>query len=354
VTVGLLEGREEQEWASYAASHPDATIYHSLGWRDVTVEGLGHAAYLLRARAASGAICGILPLYFVKGIYGRRLVSVPMRDRAGVLSNDDDTAVALIRRGAELSAELRCQYLELKQLRRLPATVTRHLDLQEVEHWVTTRIDLSIGRDKIWSLLDRDAVRWAIRKAEKSGVRMELDNSVAGIDRFYDIFSSARTRMGIPPFPRSLFRAIGRHILDQGKGCLHFAMVGDRPVNGMISFYSGDTFLPAYAAPQRHVDKRYYPSEVMFWHTIEWASQNGFAVYDFGADSPHQEGLLRFKRKWGGVPLGVATYFHTAGRLRLPKMDSSDAKYALARRIWSRLPLGASRALGAWVTRQLS
>jgi FemAB-related protein (PEP-CTERM system-associated) len=354
VNVGALQAEEETDWSTYAAAHRDASIYHSLNWRDVTVEGFGHEPYLLRARNASGKISGILPLYLVKGIYGRRLVSVPMRDRAGVLSDDDESAIALVRQAEALSRELRCRYLELKHLHRLSPAITEPLSLTGVEHWVTTRVDLSIGRDQLWSRLDRDFVRWAIRKAEKSGVRMELDNSTAGIERFYDIFSRTRTRMGIPPFPLALFRAIGRHILERGRGALHFAMVGNQPVNGMISFYSGDTFLPAYAAPQRHVEKKYYPSEVMFWHTIEWASQNGFKTYDFGADSPHQAGLLRFKRKWGGVPAALVSYFYVSGSHAVPQMDSSDAKYNYMRRVWSRFPLAVSRSLGPWVTRQLS
>jgi hypothetical protein len=131
-------------------------------------------------------------------------------------------------------------------------------------------------------------------------------------------------------------------------------MVEDQPVNGMISFFSGDTFLPAYAAPQRHVDKKYYPSESMFWHTIEWAAGHAFKVYDFGADSPLQEGLLRFKRKWGGVPTPLVSYFHAAHSAKIPSADSSDPKYGYLRRTWAQFPLPVSRALGAWVTRQLS
>lgn len=353
-SIGLLQSNEEEEWAAYVNTHPHASIYHTLNWRNVTVEGFGHTPYHLRARDASGAISGILPLYLVKGLYGRRLVSVPMRDRAGVLSHDDATAIGLVQRAADLSADLRCRYVELKQLHRLPATVVQALGLKEMEHWITTRVDLSIGADKIWRLLDKDAVRWAIGKAERSGVRVEVDNSQDGIDRFYVLFSQTRTRMGIPPFPKALFDAIGRHILDHHRGSLHFAVVGNQPVNAMISLYSGSTFLPAYAAPQRHVDRKFYPSEVMLWHTISWAAQNGFSTYDFGADSPRQEGLLRFKRKWGGVPTPLVSYFHLRGGVRIPELDSSSAKYDHVRNLWSRLPVPVSKALGAWVTRQLS
>ncbi len=354
MNVGLLEPGEEAKWEAFVSSRPQATIYHSLAWRNVTVEGLGHTPKYLRATSAAGEITGVLPLFVVGGLWGRRLVSVPMRDRAGVLADDDASTGALVSRAVALRTELRCDYLELKQFGTLPADVVAAHRLQRVEHWVTTRIDLTVGRDRLWTALDRDAVRWAINKARRSGVRVVEDSSPEGIERFYELFSRTRTRMGIPPFPPGLFRAIHRHIIMAGKGNLVLATVGDEAVNAMVSFFSGTSFLPAYAAPQRSVDKRFYPSESVFWHTIEWAVANGFTTYDFGADSPRQEGLLRFKRKWGGVPMPIPSYFQVREGKRLPEFDSSKSTFDAARRVWARLPLGLSKRLGAVVTRQLS
>jgi hypothetical protein len=277
-----------------------------------------------------------------------------MRDRAGVIANDGETARALIDHAVELTKSLRCRTLELKQFEPFQAEVEAGSRLHRQDHWITTRVDLTVGRDRLWKALDRDAVRWAIGRAGRAGVRIVRDDSLQGIDRFYELFSLTRTRMGIPPFPRELFHAIHRNIISHGMGQLHFGEAGKETINGMISFLSGNTFLPAYAAPQRTTAREHYPSETMFWHTMEWAALNGFAYYDFGADSPLQTGLLQFKKKLGGVQRVLPGYVYVRHGKAPAASDSSSSRYHAARRIWARLPLGLSKVAGAFVTRHLS
>jgi lipid II:glycine glycyltransferase (peptidoglycan interpeptide bridge formation enzyme) len=159
--------------------------------------------------------------------------------------------------------------------------------------------------------------------------------------------------MGIPPFPKSLFLAIWRHLIAQGKANLFLVWKDTEPVNGLISLLSKDAFIPAYAAPQ-NAWRKYYINEAMFWHSIEWAASQGFGFYDFGADSPRQTGLLQFKKKWGGVEHPMFYYFFLNGPEALPNFDSSAATYSLARKAWAKLPVPVSRMMGNWVTRQLS
>lgn len=351
--VDLVQSGDIPGWDAYAAAHLDGTIYHTLAWRSVTEEGLGHAPYYLVARGATGTVRGILPLFLVTGLFGRRLVSVPMRDRAGLLADEPDIASLLLEHAATLTRELRCSYLELRSLAGLDPDLERDHHLHCERQWITTRIDLAPGKDLLWKALDRDAIRWAINRARKHEVLVESDDTPSGADQFYELFARTRRGMGIPPFPRELFRAIHRHIISQGKGNLFFVKKDNTALNGLISFFSRDAFVPAYAAPQ-NAYRKLYPSEVIFWHTIEWAAEHGFRTYDFGADSPRQTGLLWFKKKWGGVQQSMHYHFLLNGRATPPNFDSSSPVYNLARRVWSNLPLPMSKRLGTWVTRQLS
>jgi CelD/BcsL family acetyltransferase involved in cellulose biosynthesis len=298
-------------------------------------------------------VIGILPLFLVRGLYGRRLVSVPMRDRAGVVASSRAVMHALLRRAIALTGELDCRYLELKSLEPLDHDVASELGLRLHRHWITTRIDLTPGPEALWRALDRDFVRWAIGKARRSGVTVAVHEDPDGPELFHELFVRTRTAIGIPPFSPRLFRAIWQHLVSAGRANLFVARAGAEPINAMINFLSGDTFLPAYAAPQ-NAWRKSYPSETMFWATMEWAARQGFRRYDLGADSPEQEGLLAFKRKWGGVHHTMSTYYHLRGNAQPPVLDSSSRQYALARRVWAHLPAVVARPLGAWVTRQLS
>jgi FemAB-related protein (PEP-CTERM system-associated) len=351
--VDFLKPEEASAWDSFVEQHPDGNIYHTLAWKAVTEEGLGHRAYYLRALSAAGEIVGVLPLFLVRGLFGRRLVSVPMRDRGGLLARDAESAKSLVARAVELSRELGCGYLELRSLTPMDSEVVRATGLRCDEHWVTTRVDLTPGCEQLWKALDRNAIRWAINNAKRKGVRVEMDLSAGGVATFYKLFVRTRTEMGIPPFPRSLFEAIWRNLIARGKANLFVVWKDDQPIHALISFFSKDTFIPAYAAPQ-NAWRKYYPSECAIWQTIEWAAEQGYRSYDFGADSPRQTGLLWFKKKWGGVPQPICYYYWLNGRTGLPNADSSSPAYSLVRKAWSLLPIPVSSSLGAWVTRQLS
>lgn len=350
--VGLLEDHERDSWDTFVASQPATTIYHSMAWRTVTEEGFGHRAYYLRARDGTGRITGVLPLFLVRGATSRRLTSLPMRDRGGVLTQSDDVAISLVDGAVELAARLGCRLVEIRARDPMPRAV-ENLGFRQHQHWITSRVDLTAGQESLWGSMDRK-VRWAIRKAARDGVHVSIDDSARGIDMFYRLFERTRHSMGIPIFPRELFDSIHRNVIATGRGTLFITWSGDTPINAMIGLRSGNTLIPAYVAPQREW-RKLYPSEVLFWHAIEWAIANGFREFDFGADSPRQTGLLWFKKKLGGVQHPMNYYYHSAraggaGRV----VDSSTPTFEIAREVWRRLPLAVARRIGPWITRRLS
>jgi len=352
VRVVHLDTTLEPAWERFAASHPDAGIYHTLAWKRVTEEGLGHRALYQCAVNERGEVLGILPLFEVTGLFGRRLVSLPMRDRGSVVARDDATAAALVDAAVAVGTQRRAGYLELRALDPPSPSVLGDRPWELRRSWVATRIDLTPGVDAIWKGLDKNSLRWSIRRAEKNGVEIVQDPSVEGMRLFHRLFVRTRCSMGIPPFPYSLFQAIHTHVIAPGLGQLLIARVRGEPVHGLISLYSKDTFVPAYAAPQ-NAFRKLYGNERILWTSIEWAARNGFRVYDFGADSERQEGLLFFKGRWNGVQHRMA-YLVLPLLKQPPDFDSSGPRYERIRAIWRRLPLAVAEPLGGWVTRQLS
>lgn len=347
-----LDAALEPAWDRFVTSHPDAGIYHSLAWKRVTEEGLGHVARYLCALDQDDSVTGVLPLFLVGGVFGRRLVSVPMRDRGSVVATDEATARALVAAAVALGQQLAVDYLELRALHPIAPAVLGDSTWLVRRNWIATRIDLTPGAEAIWKGLDRDSLRWSIKKADKNGVTVGEDATYDGMKVFSELFVRARCDMGIPPFPAALFQALHRHVIAPGLGQLLLARAGGRAIHGLISLYSKDTFIPAYAAPQKAF-RKLYANERIFWASIQSAIDRGFRVYDFGADSERQEGLLFFKSRWRGVQHRMA-YHVLPLRREAPDFDSSGPRYRYLRAIWRRLPMPVARPLGAWVSRQLS
>jgi lipid II:glycine glycyltransferase (peptidoglycan interpeptide bridge formation enzyme) len=76
---------------------------------------------------------------------------------------------------------------------------------------------------------------------------------------------------------------------------------------------------------------RYFPNEMLIWHILEWGSNNGFRVYDFGgAGKPDEEyGVRDFKAKFHGnlVNFGRNICIHSSRRFAL-----SEFMYRIYRR----------------------
>ncbi len=113
-----------QAWDRFVESHPGAGIYHSLAWQRVTEQGFGHRSTSLCAIDRGGTVQGVLPLFEVRGIFGRRLVSVPMQSSPASAARATSS---------------------LKGLHPLPPGCT-DADWQVNRGWVTTQVDLTPGQ----------------------------------------------------------------------------------------------------------------------------------------------------------------------------------------------------------------
>lgn len=342
-----------EAWDQFVASHAEAGVYHTLAWQRVTEEGLGHKSRALCALDELGQICGILPLFEVRGIFGRRLVSLPMRDRGGPVAEDDATAQALVEHAANIATEERWRYLEIKRAEPMPDTW--QADRNWVQHgaWITTRLDLQPGVDALWSALSKKSRRWPVNKARREGVEIVEGADDDALRAFYALFLGTRRDLGVPPYGFRFFQAIQRHLLAAGHGRLILAMHEGQPVHGLIEFFSKESVLSAYAAPLRAA-RSLHANELIWWSSIEHAAQQGYRTYDFGADSEQQENLLWFKQSWGGEPHPMAYQYFLPEGGEPPSFDNSGARFDWIRRVWGYVPLPLTRLVGHFVTRQAS
>lgn len=350
MTVSLLSPGDEESWTSFVLAHPSATIYHTLEWRDVT-QTLHHRPFYLIAKEGRGQVQGVLPLLYISGIRGRRLVSVPLRDRGGPLSQSAFATKELLEAAASLAREKRCRYAIIKTAESL-LPVFEPLGFVQKTHYLTTVVPLDSEVKKMWSRLDSGSVRWAVRKAEKSGMSMVWGEGLADVLSFYRVFLRTRRKLGVPPYSASLFKTIWDKLTQSGKARFLLAKHHNRVIGGLVLFPFNDRVIEAYAAS----DERYLnlsTNDLMVWRAIEWAAKEGYRYFDFGASSPHQRGLRCFKLKWGGYEVALPYYLYLNRSGAAPILDSNASNYQAFRSLWRNVPAPLARAIGPCVTRQL-
>ncbi len=97
------------------------------------------------------------------------------------------------------------------------------------------------------------------------------------------------------------------------------------------------------------------PNDLIQWQAIHEACRDGYRIYDLGDVADRQDGLARFKTKWGAVPRRLYRYHFPAPR----GFESDPAQFdrlgaRLARLGWRRLPLGATALAGSLIHRFLA
>lgn len=321
-------------WRDFVSNHPVASPYHSREWATVVCRSFGFKERSLIG-LQDGRICALLPLWQTNR---GTLVSSPWRDRGDALCR---------------GANDRREFLFALKKRKRSVIIKGWMDPQCVDgfflekYWVTHILDLTAGRDSIWKHVNKVLGR-NIRKARNEGLVVSEDGSIEDLQHFYSLFVRTRKRLGVPTYPYSLFENIlsctSRDVFH-----LHVAFFGNVPVSAALILDGGDCAVYAYGA----YDIRYQEmraNDLVIWQAIESSMRRGNKFFDFGADSPCQKGLHRFKRKWGAKAVTLPVL--RSERIDPEREDFSSDRYRLHRRLLSYVPSSFLVFLGGYLMKR--
>jgi hypothetical protein len=110
----------------------------------------------------------------------------------------------------------------------------------------------------------------------------------------------------------------------------------------VVPFYSGS-------------DLEYFFTQcnnVMYCDLMEEALRRGYRHFDFGR-SRRDTGPYSFKVNMGFEPRTLHYQYVLLGLSEVPKINPSNPKFELPRRIWSRLPLALTKIVGPQVLKYI-
>lgn len=279
-----------EEWMQFVSDRQDANPFHHPAWASLLAECYGYRPFAFALVGAGGVRRG-LPVMEVRGLLGgRRWVSLPFTDHCSPLAAPDELD-ALASAIVHASVAEKVAQLEIRSPLETPAMTRR---AEAVVH----RLELDPDPERVRAGF-RSAVRRSIRKAEREGVEIREAASEADIaERYYELHLRNRKRQGTPVQPRRFFRLLWRRLLEPGLGYGLLAYVEGVPVAGAIFLDWNGTVIYKYGAsnPQYQALR---PNNLLFWHAIRRASEQGRRTLDFGRTDFENEGLRAFKSSWG-------------------------------------------------------
>lgn len=353
-----LDAATDRRWAAFVTAHPDGLAYHHPAWAQVIEDAYGCAPAHLGCENDSGDLVGVLPLFSHTGLVsGRRLVSIPHTPVAGPLAMSPAAAAALIQAAvARVGAPLERSLL-LKS-----ASPDLDLDsgvLTRIEWDPTYVVDLPtpLEEPRFASSRHRERILRAVRKARKNGVRAREAETLSDLRAWYDLYLDTMRRLAVPPRPFRFFAVAWERLRPLGLMTILLAELptagGTELLGGCVYFSCALTTLFAYTGyRQDTVDLR--PNDLIQWTAIHAAWERGHRRFDFGEVEPGNEGLIRFKMKWGAEPRPLYRYSYPASRDVVANLASSGGRMrAVGQSAWRLLPLALTEHLGGWLYRHL-
>jgi lipid II:glycine glycyltransferase (peptidoglycan interpeptide bridge formation enzyme) len=160
------------------------------------------------------------------------------------------------------------------------------------------RLDLRPELDALWDAM-HDSTHRAIRKSQRESLEVRVAKSEQELRTFFEMHLKVRKyKYGLLAQPYSFFQNIWRHFVDRQQGFLLLAISEDKIVAGDFFIEWKDTLYYKFNASLPG-DLSHRPNDLLIWEGIQHGKNRGRAYLDFGLSDIDQEGLVRYKRKFG-------------------------------------------------------
>jgi hypothetical protein len=298
-TYSTIDPTEGTRWDQLLENSDQASFFHTSAWPRVVRDSYGHTPIYV-VEAGSSGITALLPIIQVTSpVTGSRGVSLPFADFTSVIAPPGQ-GDRLFEQAVKCGRERGWRYLEL---RTSDLAVSRsEASVKFFGHVVSLREESEVLFNGMAS-----AVRRAIRKAEKTGVKIKFKTDVEAVLEFYKLHCGTRRRHGVPPQPLVFFENICRHILQKGLGFVATATLQARPIASAIFFHYRRSALYKFGASD-HAFQGMRGNNLLMWRAFERCKELGCESVHLGRTSLNQDGLRQFKRGFGAREERICYY----------------------------------------------
>ncbi len=361
-------------WDSYVRNHPDATLFHRFGWREVIHRTYAHATYYLmasdeepdaaapragEARRSVESVRGVLPLVHLKhGIFGNCLVSLPFVDSGGILASCRKAEEILLSEAIKIGRATGAIRIELRHERPLASCNELSAFCSETSQ---EPLQIATRSDKVRMLLNLPESSEMLMKSFKSKLRSQIakplkegltsrTGGVELLEDFYKVFLVNMRDLGSPVHSIKLMRHVLSEFSESSKIIVIYK-AKEAVAAALVVGFEKMLRNPWASSLRKYASLS--PNMLLYLRVLEYACDNGYQVFDFGRSSAG-EGTYKFKEQWGAVPTPLYWhYIFLDGKL--PNLEGSEKeRFEKATRYWQKLPLVVTRVIGPSIRKHIS
>ncbi len=321
------------EWQEFVEGQTASSVFHHRKWLELL-----HRQYGFKIKIPSivsnEKIRVAIPLLQTLSLRGRKkLISLPFSDYVPVLANESHVASILCH---AILNELRGQFNAII-IRGGEPIAGFETSSRDVRHELRT--------DVPWDQIEASfasPIRRNILKAERQKLVFEKRTDATAIDIFYRLHVLTRKKLGVPVQAKTYFRKLHHELISNGLGSIGVVTKENRPIAAVVLLGFNERLTYKYAASDPSA-LECRPNDWLVYNSIRMAAEEGFRVLDFGITDKRQEGLRRFKSKWGASEYDLF-YSHVVGK---PDRNCDRSRAArIASAVIKRSPTAVCRVLG--------
>ena len=302
----------------------------------------GHETAYVTATRAGDIVAGV-PLCIVRSLLGGTMVvSVPYAVYGGVLGESDEALDAVFRAARSVALDVDAHVLELR------SETARFDDAATHDRYVTYRRALPDDPGACLGMLPRKA-RAAVRAARDKH-RLDVSHSDLHLPQVWRMYCRNMSRLASLSYPYRFFeeliaRTAGEHLVS-------VVSYKGRPVAGLVTFLFEGTAMPYFVGADERF-KHVSAYNFVYFAVMEQAVSLGCRVFDFGRSRRDNSGSCAFKRNQGFEPVSLHYQTLNLDGRRAANLTPSNPRFALARRVWPRLPMALTCPLSGWLSRHI-
>lgn len=319
LSVVPLDASLEPAWREFLSRQPKALFYASLDFRDLVRTLLRATPYYLVA-LEQNRVRGVLPAFAATDSrLGTVLNSLPYYGSNGGVITDgcDAAAEALLAAYLDLERSLDCVASTLVASPFDGATARYE---RALEH---TFLDSRIGQltplparsatveDDLFARYDESARR-NVRKARKSGVTVRESHDEDDIRFLCRTHQENIRQIGGLPKDEAFFQAVHDKV-PRSRWSLLVAEKDDERIAGLLTFRFNCTieyYTPAILEASRPLQGL----ALLVHHAMCDGARAGYSWWNWGGTWASQEGVYRFKKKWGAQDMPYHYYCRVTDR----------------------------------------
>ncbi len=291
--IHVINPLEDARWIDLSLGHPNANVFHSIGWLSSLKKTYGYQPVAYTSSAPGDPLTNSIVFCQVRSwITGHRLVSLPFSDHCEPLVNSIDELRSLLSQPESELQEKQWKYIELR-----PESLDYSTEATEsAEQYFLHVLDLNPDIQELHKRLHGDSIRRKIQRAEREHLTLETGSSETLLSEFYKLHVVTRQRQQLPPHPESWFRNVLRCLGEAAK--IRVAKKDGRAIAAIMTLTHNRKIVYKYGCSDAQ-SHNLGGMQFLFWDLIRDAKAQGFVELDFGRSECSNAGLVTFKDRWG-------------------------------------------------------